>query len=170
MSSYPDFPFDPTLIIVYGGGGHGKTLVDLLRSLGNYRILGFVDDGIPAGTQIMGLPVLGGREILPDLHRRGVRLAANGVGGIGDVDVRLKAFEILAGEQFSCPTLVHPTAWVEPSAVLEDAVQVLPQGYVATEARIGAGVGIKCRGNCFSMIVFWENASIFRRGPCWPEG
>jgi pyruvate/2-oxoglutarate dehydrogenase complex dihydrolipoamide acyltransferase (E2) component len=40
--------FDPNAIIVYGGGGHGKALIDLLRVLGTYPIAGFVDDD-PAG-------------------------------------------------------------------------------------------------------------------------
>ena len=46
--------FDPqAAIIVYGGGGHGKSLIDLLRSLGVYSILGVVDDGLPSGELVM---------------------------------------------------------------------------------------------------------------------
>ncbi len=42
----PESVFDPTAILVYGGGGHGKALIDLLRALSVYRIVGIVDDGI----------------------------------------------------------------------------------------------------------------------------
>jgi pyruvate/2-oxoglutarate dehydrogenase complex dihydrolipoamide acyltransferase (E2) component len=58
--SPPKSAFDPTAILVYGGGGHGKTLVDLLRALGAYRMVGIIDDGLPPGQMIMGLEVLGG--------------------------------------------------------------------------------------------------------------
>ncbi len=30
----PDQPYDPNAIIVYGAGGHGKALIDLIRMLG----------------------------------------------------------------------------------------------------------------------------------------
>jgi len=29
-------------ILIYGGGGHGKALIDLLRSLGTYHLAGVV--------------------------------------------------------------------------------------------------------------------------------
>lgn len=132
-------PFDPTAIVVYGGGGHGKALIDLLRALGTYRLVGVVDDGLDAGTQVLGLPVLGGAHALAGLRERGVRLAANAVGGIGNIQARLRVFATLAGAGFSCPALVHPTAVVEPSASLSPGVQVMPLAYVGSDARIGYG-------------------------------
>jgi acetyltransferase EpsM len=135
----PGSPFDPTAILVYGGGGHGKSLVDLLRALGSYRVVGIVDDGLPAGASIMGLPVLGGGEALARLADQGVRLAVNAVGGIGDIGVRIQVFQKLAQAGFACPAVVHPSAWVEPSASLAAGVQVFPHAYVGSEAQLGYG-------------------------------
>lgn len=135
----PESDFDPTNILVYGGGGHGKSLIELLRSLGTYRIVGVVDDGIEPGTQILGLPVLGGGEVLSELHTRGLRLAVNAVGGIGNVVIRVKVFQRLAAAGFACPAVVHPTAFVEASASLAPGVQVFPHAYVGSEARVGFG-------------------------------
>ena len=137
--SLPEAAFDPTAILIYGGGGHGKSLIDLLRSLGVYRIVGVVDDGMSIGTQVMGLPVLGGAEALAGLHAHGVRLAVNAVGGIGNVAVRIQVFRRLAGAGFTCPAVVHPSAVVEPSAMLSPGVQVFPHAYVGSEARLGYG-------------------------------
>ena len=135
--------FDPTAIIVYGGGGHGKSLIDLLRACGNYRIVGIVDDGrqpsAQGGPTIMGLPVLGGGDALGELYAQGVRLAVNAVGGIGNVAVRIKVFQRLAQAGFSCPAVIHPTAFVEPSATLAPGVQIFPHAYVGSEARLGFG-------------------------------
>jgi acetyltransferase EpsM len=131
--------FDPTAIVVYGGGGHGKAVIDLLRSLGVYRLVGVLDDGMPAGETVMGLPVLGGREALTGLCGQGVRLAVNAVGGIGNVAVRIKVFETLAQAGFACPAVVHPAAWVESSASLAAGVQVFPHAYVGSEVRVGYG-------------------------------
>jgi acetyltransferase EpsM len=135
----PGSPFDPTAILVYGGGGHGKSLVDLLRALGSYRIVGFVDDGLEPGTRIMDLPVLGSSDALAGLADQGVRLAVNAVGGIGSIGVRIQVFQILALAGFACPAVVHPSAWIEPSAGLAAGVQVFPHVYVGSEAQLGYG-------------------------------
>ncbi len=134
-----DGPFDPTAILVYGGGGHGKSLVELLRSLGSYRVVGVVDDGLAPGAPVVGVPVLGGAEALPGLYQDGVRLAVNAVGGIGSLTPRLRVFERLAQAGFACPAVVHPRAWVEPSARLSPGVQVMPHAYVGSEAQVGFG-------------------------------
>lgn len=134
-----ELPFNPTAILVYGGGGHGKSLIDLLRVLGVYQIAGIIDDGLQPGVVIMGIPVLGGSSALSQLHDQGIRLAANAVGGIGNVAVRIKIFRLLAEAGFVCPAVAHPTGFIEPSAVLEAGVQVFPHAYVGSEARIGYG-------------------------------
>jgi sugar O-acyltransferase (sialic acid O-acetyltransferase NeuD family) len=137
--SLPEAPFDPTAILVYGGGGHGKSLIELLRSLSVYQVAGIIDDGIAAGSLILGVPVLGGKDALPGLHARGLRLAVNAVGGIGDISVRIKVFRLLGEAGFACPAVVHPTSFVEASAVLSPGVQVFPHAYIGSEARIDFG-------------------------------
>lgn len=131
--------FDSTAIIVYGGGGHGKSLIDLLRSMGTYQIKGIVDDGLKPSDSIMGLPVLGGGEVLDDLYSQGIRLAVNAVGGIGNLKIRRDVFQRLAQARFVCPAVVHPSAVVEPSAILSPGVQVFPLAYIGSECRIGFG-------------------------------
>jgi acetyltransferase EpsM len=135
----PDFAFDASSLVIFGGGGQGKCVIDMVQITGVYRVAGIIDDGIPVGTEILGVPVLGGTALLSQLHQRGLRLAVNAVGGIGNVALRVKIFQILADAGFTCPSLVHPTAWVEPSAVLEGGVQILAKSYVSSAARIGYG-------------------------------
>jgi acetyltransferase EpsM len=130
---------DSGAIIVYGGGGHGKALIDLLRVLHIYRIVGIIDDGLAAGENIMGVPVLGGNERLAKLYAGGIRQAVNAVGGIGNSAIRIKVFQNLAEAGFSCPAVVHPAAFVETSASLAPGVQVFARAYVGSEARLGFG-------------------------------
>ncbi len=137
--SPPAATFDASAIIVYGGGGHGKSVIEMLRLLGGYRIAGVLDDGLPAGSLILDVPVLGGGEALPALYELGTRLAVNAVGGIGNVQVRIKIFERLAQAGFACPAVLHPTAFMEASAKLAPGVQVFPHAYVGSDARVGYG-------------------------------
>ena len=131
--------FSPTSIIIYGGGGHGKALIDLISMLGIYPIAGIVDDGSAGRFHHHGSTSLGGSNILEKLIKHGVHQAANAVGGIGNITSRITVFERLINGGFSCPTLVHPTAFVEPSATLAEGVQVMPHAYVGSEAQVGFG-------------------------------
>jgi sugar O-acyltransferase (sialic acid O-acetyltransferase NeuD family) len=132
--------FDPEALVIYGGGGHGKSLIDLIRALGGYRIVGLIDDSLPGASQVMGVPVLGGEARLGELYRQGVRRAVNAVGGIGDVRSRVRVFDRLRARGFSFPRLIHPAAWVEPNARLGEGVQIFPHAYVGSEVDIGFGV------------------------------
>jgi acetyltransferase EpsM len=131
--------FDPAAILIYGGGGHGKAVIDLLRSLGTYHLVGVVDDGMSVDESVMDLPVLGGQAALAGMYGQGVRLAVNAVGGIGNVAIRIQVFQALAQAGFTCPAVVHPAAWVEPSASLAAGVQVFPHAYVGSQVRVGYG-------------------------------
>jgi len=79
---------DPTALLIYGGGGHAKSLIDLIRRMGSFAIAGILDDSIAAGTLILDVPVLGGGELLPALRRKGIFQAVNAVGGIGSIAPR----------------------------------------------------------------------------------
>lgn len=131
--------FDPTSLVLYGGGGHGKTLIDLVRAAGNYHWIGVIDDQLTRGSKVLGVPVLGGVDQLGELRKRGVHLAVNGVGGIGNPQIRWQVFEILEEAGFTCPAVVHPSAWVEQSALLEGGTQVLAKSYVSSAVHIGYG-------------------------------
>ena len=121
-------------IIIYGGGGHAKSVIDLIRQLHTFRIMGIIDDALSPGTTILGIPVLGAGDILPKLLDDGVRLAANAIGGITDIATRVGIFHALAQLGFAFPILRHPQSVVEPSAVLEDGVQVFANAYVGSDA------------------------------------
>jgi sugar O-acyltransferase (sialic acid O-acetyltransferase NeuD family) len=136
----PDGPFEPKALIIYGGGGHGKSLIDLVRAIGTFEIVGLIDDGLEPGSQVMGVTVFGGGTLLAPLAERGLRLAINAVGGVGDIGSRVQVFERILNAGFTCPTLVHPTAFVETSAHLADGVQVFPNAYVGSEAKVDFGV------------------------------
>ncbi len=132
--------YDPTALVIYGGGGHGKALIDLIRMLPGWRIAGVIDDRLAPGTMVLGVPVLGSEAILDDLYRSGICMAVSAVGGIGNIDLRVNVFERLVRHGFACPPLVHPTAFVEPSAHLSPGVQLFPHAYAGSDARLGYGM------------------------------
>lgn len=120
-------------IVLYGGGGHAKAVLEMILAIGAFRLAGVIDDNPAlAGGQVLGVPVLGGREKLAELYDQGVGLAANGVGGIINIDVRVRLFELLMRHGYALPALRHPRATVEASARLGDGVQVFANAYVGS--------------------------------------
>ncbi|MBR6089509.1 MAG: NeuD/PglB/VioB family sugar acetyltransferase [Anaerolineaceae bacterium] len=125
-------------IIIYGAGGHAKTVISLLRLL-DWKIEGIIDDSVVPGTLVSGAEVLGNAGLLPEIRSRGIENAVNAVGGIGNYAVRWNIFSRLKSFGFSFPTIIHPTAFVEDTVTIADGVQVLAQSYISSESTIGFG-------------------------------
>ena len=131
---------DTQKLVVYGGGGHGKSVIDTIRSQSLYDILGVIDDGLEIGDQVLDIEVLGGSEVLPQLYQEGIGQAVNAVGGIGDIRSRIKVFQLISDNGFICPTVIHDSAVVEKSAKISAGVQVFPHAYIGSDTFIGFGV------------------------------
>jgi sugar O-acyltransferase (sialic acid O-acetyltransferase NeuD family) len=126
---------DKPYILIYGAGGHAKSIMEIVMQNNAHAIAGIIDDNQAlTGTQVLGIPVMGTRAVLPLLVAQGVKLVANGVGGIIDIGVRVRIFEYLEKSGFSFPVLIHPRATVEPSATTGEGVQVFANAYVGAEA------------------------------------
>ena len=123
-------------LVIYGGGGHAKAVLEMAQAIGSFEIAGIIDDKIPLGTLVLGVPILGGREKLPEIYEGGVHLAANGVGGIIDIDIRVRLFELLEDWGFTLPGLIHPRSTVEQSAEVGYGVQIFANAYIGSSAKL----------------------------------
>ena len=118
-------------IIVYGAGGHGKVVADILLARGQ-AILGFIDDSKPAGTTVLGLSVLGGSAWLTT---NAARVAL----GIGDNDARARCAAECSAQNHEIVIAIHPRAIVSASAIVEPGVVIMANAVINPEAHIGRG-------------------------------
>ncbi len=65
-------------VILYGAGGHGKVVADIVEKQGLHVIAGFLDDG--RSGEVFGVPVLGGEGELARIRESGVRHAVPCIG------------------------------------------------------------------------------------------
>lgn len=130
-------PGDGRSVIVYGTGGHGKTLIELIKAVGELELVGVVDDSAIKGSDVLGVPVLGTRDDLREIRERGVGLAVNAIGGITNLATRIEVSELLTRAGFELPVLIHPTAVVEGSARIGQGTQILAHSYVGSLAELG---------------------------------
>lgn len=130
----------PDSIVVFGGGGLGRSVIDVIRAAGTHRVVAVVDDRLAAGTDVLGVPVVGGAATLGPLADAGLRNVAHAVGGIGRMSVRTTVAERIAQAGLGMPVLVDPSATVSPSAVLGDGSQVHPGAHVQAGSVMGRNV------------------------------
>ncbi len=131
-----EFPIsDKPYMLIFGAGGHAKSVMEMVVQGDKFTIAGIIDDDRHLiGSRTLGIPVLGTRVLLPALLKKGINLAANGVGGIVDIGMRVDIYAVLENAGFSFPGLIHPRATIEPSAKIEDGVQIFANAYVGAEA------------------------------------
>lgn len=132
----------PEPIVIWGGGGHGHVVIDLLRTSGEWDIRGIVDNLNPPGSRIMGIPVLGDADRLPALRRDGVRHI---VVAIGDCTARAGMLKQARELGFHTPSLVHPSCVLYPSAVIGPACVLCAMSIVGAQSVIGAGTILNTR-------------------------
>lgn len=121
-------------VIVVGGGGQGKSIATILADMGA-TVIGFLDDSPDLqGTQVMGLPVLGGHQEILKLNVDGAILA------IGSNAVRYRIYERLVSWGVTMVNAIHPTAYIAPSAQIGQGVVVKYFGVVDAAATVGNNV------------------------------
>jgi sugar O-acyltransferase (sialic acid O-acetyltransferase NeuD family) len=132
-------PIDSASVLIFGAGGHGKTLIELIRVDGALHPVGVIDDS-PSVSNVLGVPVIGSRHDLADIRGDGIGLAVNAIGGITNMSVRVEVSALLTSADFMMPVLIHPSAVVESSARVGPGSQVLAHSYVGSDVVLADGV------------------------------
>jgi UDP-N-acetylbacillosamine N-acetyltransferase len=127
-----------TDILVLGAGGHARVVIDIIRLLGGYRVVGFLDEIHPDryGTAYEGGTILGGADLLAELGAR----VKHAVVAIGDNEARMRLAAAALQHGYQLPVLIHPAA-VIASSVDIGAGSVVGAGAVINPATsVGANV------------------------------
>ena len=117
---------------IFGVGGHGAVVADILESLGFSYVL--IDD-VPEGKEINGIRAISKEDFLelPNANEFGIILA------IGASKVREGLYGFFAERGFSLPSIIHKSAIISKSATLEDAIVIMPNAVVNARSKV-------CRG------------------------
>lgn len=123
-------------VILLGTGGHARVVLEMLR-VTSRRVIGCLTPVKELwGSEFEGIPILGDDAVLDRYLPEGVAIA-NGIGSIGDVTKRRRAFEKVKGKRGSLVTIIHPSAIVVPGIVLGEGVQIMAGAVIQKGCIIG---------------------------------
>ena len=114
-------------IILIGGSGHAKVIIDCIRSAGA-DVFGVLDDSILAETRVHGVPVLGKTDEYDKYCDHPFLMA------IGNNKIRRALAEKM---NVKWATVVHPRAVVSDSANLGEGTVVMPNAVINADAIVG---------------------------------
>lgn len=134
-------PSKVPICVVLGGGGHARVLIDALRLSGAATLRAVLDaDPVLWGQELLGVPIIGGDALLPNLRDQGVTHFVVGLGGIGDNRPRQRLFEAAFRQGLAPLSVRHPAASCSAWATIGPGSVLFPQAVVNAGAVLGANV------------------------------
>ncbi|HUH67183.1 MAG TPA: acetyltransferase [Syntrophales bacterium] len=119
-------------IILFGAGGHGKVVLDVINASAKYSVLGFIDDGYSHKT-FCGLPVFHD----PSRYIRGSGADVEVIVCVGDNRVRAEKAALLKKMGLRIGRASHPTSVIAADARVGYGTTVMAGAIINTNARIG---------------------------------
>ena len=120
-------------VVVIGAGGHAKVVIELIRAQGLYDVIGCTDRE-PQRRDVVGAPILGSDDVLPDLYAQGIRHCFV---ALGDNVLRRKVAARVKALGFELINAISPKAVVSPTARLGRGVAVMAGAVINADATIG---------------------------------
>ena len=127
-------------IIILGTGSQASVVLDILQSAGHAdRVEGFIacgDESVAVEAELDDRPILGGLNDLPDLHARGVRLAALAV---QSALVRERVLQQVLTFGFGLISAIHPSAVIGNRVKVGRGVVICANAVIVNGSEIGQG-------------------------------
>ena len=123
-------------IILIGGGGHCKSVIDVIEQEGRFEIAGIVAKPELLGSNVLGYSVIGNDSDLGNLAKR-YQYALITVGQIKSPLLRIKLFDLATEAGFILPSIISPNAYVSKYASIGNGVIIMHNALVNVSASIG---------------------------------
>jgi len=124
-------------ILLVGGGGHCKSVIDVIEQEGKYQIAGIIDKKELVGQEVLGYNIIGSDDDLEELFLK-YKYAFVTVGQIKSNSLRVELFTSLKKIGYELPVVVSPLAYVSRHAKVEEGTVIHHYALVNANATVGA--------------------------------
>jgi len=123
-------------ILLVGGGGHCKSVIDVIEQEDKYEIAGIVDKKELIGQEVLGYKIIAFDDDLEELHKE-YQYALVTVGQVKSNTLRVKLFNQLKEIGYILPTIISPLAYVSKHAYIAKGTVVMHHALVNASAKVG---------------------------------
>lgn len=133
-------------ILMIGGGGHCKVVLDSLISQNLYSEIAIIDKDLPLDSTILGIPVIGRDQDLIKLYNEGYKYAFISLGSIGNWNIRERISKMLTDIGFELPSIIDSSARISSNVTVSQGayigknVIINPSVFLGSNVIINTGV------------------------------
>jgi len=146
-------------IILIGGGGHCRSVIDVIELEAKYKIAGVIDKKELIGQDILGYKVIGCDDDLAELFKR-YKLAIVTVGQIQSSTLRVKLFTLLKDIGYTLPSIISPLAYLSKHATIGEGTIIMHHALVNANAKIGRNCIINTKALIEHDAIVEDNSHI----------
>ena len=129
-------------LLILGAGGHSKVVIETALAENKYQAIALLDDiyqidNSLSSRKILDFPILGNlkKALTKDIKNK----YSHAFVAIGDCNKRLDWLNILQKNSFEIPKLIHPHAFISPSAIIKKGSIVAVNSSIQSSVLIDEG-------------------------------
>ncbi len=125
-------------IILIGGGGHCKSVIDVIESEDKFKIVGIIDIKEKVGTKIFNYEIIGTDYDLTKIAKK-IKFTLITIGYINQANLqkRKAIFYRLKKLGFILPVIISPFSYVSKYATINEGSVIMHQALVNSNAKVG---------------------------------
>lgn len=123
-------------ILLIGGGGHCRSVIDVIELEDKYEIAGIIDKRELIGQEVLGYTILAGDDDLNELFKK-YKYAVVTVGHIRSNELRVKLFNLLKTIGYHIPIITSPLAYVSKHSTIGEGSVIMHHALVNASAKVG---------------------------------
>lgn len=131
-------------VIIIGGGGHTKVLIDCLKQQ-SISILGFTDklDGL---ASILGVDWLGNDEVIYRFSPEEIQLV-NGIGSVKTTAPRRRIYDFFKGKGYKFEQVFHSSTILADDFSVNEGVQIMAGVVIQSGSKVGKNTIVNTRAS-----------------------
>jgi len=122
-------------ILLIGGGGHCRSVIDVLELSEKYKIIGIIDKKELIGQKVLKYSIIDCDENL--FKYKKINNIIITIGQIKSAENRIRLFNICKELNYIFPVVISPLAYVSKYVFIDEGTVVMHHALVNANARIG---------------------------------
>lgn len=123
-------------IVLIGGGGHCHSVIDVIESKKDYKIIGILDTNENIGKSILNYKVIGTDDDIPQFTKIYNNFVIT-IGQIKNSQIRQTIYKKVKSVGGSLPVIIAKSAQVSKYSKIEEGTVIHHNAFVNTNAKIG---------------------------------